>query len=99
MKPGSLVEYIGGQFSYDVECGYGLDKGAIYEIYDIGKRMFEGRKRTFVELVEMRNVSHLIEKFREIQPPGEVDIEALMSQPEPERVMVVRPAREAAARR
>jgi hypothetical protein len=82
MKPGSLVVYIGGQSDYDVQLGYGLDKGAIYEVMNKGTRTINGRKLSCVELVEMPDVSHLTKKFREVQPPDSVDMEELLKEPE-----------------
>ncbi len=88
MKPGSLVVYVGGQTPYDLECGYGLDPDAIYEVKMVGTRIMNFRKVNCVELVEMPKVSHMMSKFREVQPPGSVDIQALMTEPEPEKVRV-----------
>ena len=82
MKPGSLVMYIGGQTGYDVERGYGLDPDRVYEVYAVGHRVINGKKLKCLEIVEMPNVSHMMRKFREVQPPGIVDIEELMKAPE-----------------
>jgi len=85
MKPGSLVVYIGGQTGYDVERGYGLDPDVVYEVHAVGHRVINGKKVRCLELVEMRDVSHAMRKFREVQPPGSIDFEELMKQPEAEK--------------
>ncbi len=92
MKPGSLVVYVGGQTDYDLELGYGLESDVIYEVKNVGTRVFKGRKLSCIELVEKPNVSHLMKKFREVQPPGAVNIEELMRQPEQKRGERVRKA-------
>jgi hypothetical protein len=79
MKPGSLVVYIGGQTDYDVERGYGLEKGRIYEVLRVGTRYIHGQKKNCIEMVEMPDVSHLKWKFREVQPPGTINFEELFS--------------------
>lgn len=85
IKPGSLVVYIGGQTPYDVECGYGLQLDAIYEVMAVGTRFMNGRKEHCIEIVEMPNVSHMTRKFREVQPPGTINFEELLSHPLPKK--------------
>lgn len=51
----------------------------------VGTRVFNGRRLSCVELVERPGVSHLTKKFREVQPPGTVNIEELMRQPDQKR--------------
>ena len=81
MKPGSLVAYIGGQTAYDIALDHGLDPNVIYEIKAIGTRFIRGKNLKCVELFEMPNVSHLIWKFRELQPPGRINFEEFVCQP------------------
>jgi hypothetical protein len=80
MKPGSLVAYVGGQTAYDLESGCGLDPDAIYEIKEIGTHFINGKFCECIELYEMPMVRHMIFKFLELQPPGTINIEALLGQ-------------------
>lgn len=92
MKPGSLVVYIGGQTELDILEGYGLSKDEIY-VVDLVGWAFLGRpavKRRAISLVERPNEVHVIEMFREIQPPGTINFEELFKQPEPQEVKILK---------
>lgn len=80
MKPGSLVVYIGGQTLNDIQNGYGLSEDVIYTVDKIGWNYFGTQKRDTLSLIERPNEFHERSMFKEIQPPSEVDIEALMKE-------------------
>ncbi len=80
MKPGSLVVYIGGQTQHDINNGHGLSKDVIYTVDQIGWNYFGTQRRDTLSLIERPNEYHERTMFKEIQPPSEVDIEALMEE-------------------
>lgn len=80
MKPGSLVVYIGGQTPKDINSGYGLSKDVIYTVDKVGWNYFGRQRRDTLSLIERPNEFHERSMFKEIQPPSEVDIEALMEE-------------------
>jgi hypothetical protein len=45
------VVYVGGQTDYDVERGYGLEKGRIYEVLRVGTRYIYGQNKIVLKLL------------------------------------------------
>lgn len=88
MKPGSLVVYIGGQTSADVSKGFGLIKDELYVVDKVGWFMLgtPAKKRSVISLIERPNQVHDISMFREVQGPGEIDIQELFKVPLKEHI-------------
>lgn len=73
MKPGSLVEYIGGQDPKDVSL-FGsriiLEKNTPYVVAEIGRGNFQDGWRPAIKLEEKpSHIAFAASMFREIQPP------------------------------
>ena len=85
IKPGSLVVYIGGQYKADIDAGLGLSRDVIYEVKRKGWALLSRRQVKCIWLQERPNEHHAIGMFREVQPPGTINFEELLSHPLPKK--------------
>lgn len=79
MQPGSLVEHIGGQDPIGKQM-YELKKEVVYTVSWVGESIFSGVRRSAISLEEIAGFEFVVEMFREIQPPIEINIDEIIKQ-------------------
>lgn len=92
IQPGSLVVYIGGQYKADIDAGLGLSRDVIYEVKKKGWALLNRKQVKCIWLQERPNEHHAIGMFREVQGPGTINFEELLSQPRPKKIEEPAPA-------
>lgn len=81
MKINSLVEYIGGQ-DINGQKLFKLEFNTPYTVNWLGMERIQGKPRECIGFVESGQIAFIIEMFREIQPPMDIDIESLIEKVE-----------------
>ena len=86
MKKGSIVEYVGGQYNAAKEI-FPLHRNTPYVLStDISPEQFSDGIKPGVKLQEGGNYIFWAIMFRELLPPGNIDIEQLIIEPQEELV-------------